>query len=169
MGNQNFYKALTLDTWSIANRSKQIVIAERKSPEVTIDIGALKAGDEGAFGALVETYQDRVFNTCLGFLESKEEAEDAAQETFIEVCHAVQNFREEAKLSTWIYRIAVSKSLMAIRKKRRKKRFAIFYSSEKEGDELEQIGDADERNHPLAQLENKEEDKPKRRHGNIPL
>jgi len=98
-----------------------------------IDIGVLKAGDEAAFRALVEMYQDRVFNTCLGFLESLEEAEDAAQETFMEVYHAVQHFREEAKLSTWIYRIAMTKALMAISKKRRKKGFAVFLLQRKRG------------------------------------
>lgn len=124
--------------------------------EESIDIEALKAGGEDAFRVMVNTFQDRVFNTCLGFLENREEAEDAAQETFMEVYRSLRNFREEAKLSTWIYRIAVSKSLLAIRKKRRKKRFALFVRQPDEGGIMESPGNMDATNHPLAQLENNE-------------
>jgi RNA polymerase sigma-70 factor (ECF subfamily) len=125
--------------------------------EEIIDIEALKAGREDAFRVLVNTFQDRVFNTCLGFLENREEAEDAAQETFMEVYRSLRNFREEAKLSTWIYRIAVSKSLLAIRRKRRKKRFALFVSQRDDGGIEEAPDNATAANHPLAQLENKED------------
>jgi RNA polymerase sigma-70 factor (ECF subfamily) len=124
--------------------------------EQAIDIRALKTGDERAFRSLVEAYQDRVFNTCLGFLETREEAEDATQETFVEVFSSIGRFREEAKLSTWIYRIAVSKSLEAVRKKKRKKRFAFFLRGEENSAALESASDSDGRNHPLAQIENKE-------------
>ena len=121
----------------------------------SIDIQAIKAGDEDAFRTLVETFQDRVFNTCLGFLETREEAEDAAQETFMEVYANVGNFREEAQLSTWIYRIALTQSLQLIRKKKRKKRFALFYSGDAKQEVIESVADSND-HHPLAQLENKE-------------
>jgi RNA polymerase sigma factor (sigma-70 family) len=124
--------------------------------EELIDVAALKAGDEDAFKTMVESFQDRVFNTCLGFLQTRQEAEDVAQEVFIEVYRSLRHFREEARLSTWVYRIAVTKSLQEIRRKRRKKRFAIFTSNERAKDPLESARDSDEGNHPLAQLENKE-------------
>lgn len=76
-----------------------------------------------AFKELVYQYQDRVLNTCYRFLHNKEDAEDMAQEVFIEVYKSLPRFRGEAQLSTWIYRIAVTKSLDFLRKKRRKKRF----------------------------------------------
>lgn len=124
--------------------------------EEAINIGALKAGNQNAFRVLVETFQDRVFNTCLGFLENREEAEDAAQETFIEVFRSIKEFRDEARLSTWVYRIAVTKSLLAIRRKKRKKRFAVFYPHDKEGVCLQDLSDQDDRNQPFARLENAE-------------
>jgi RNA polymerase sigma-70 factor (ECF subfamily) len=89
---------------------------------------ALKQGEEEAFRKLVEEYQDRVFSTCLNFLHNREDAEDIAQEVFIEVFHSIDRFREEASLSTWLYRIAVSKSLDQLRKQKSKKRFGYIRS-----------------------------------------
>ena len=85
-------------------------------------ISGIKAGNQADFKALVDSYQNRVINICNGFLKNKEDAEDIAQEVFIEVYQSIGAFREEAKLSTWIYRISVRKSLDFIRKKKRKKR-----------------------------------------------
>lgn len=79
--------------------------------------------EQDQFRSVVESHQDKVFSTCYGFLRNREDAEDATQEVFIEVFRSLKDFREEAKLSTWIYRIAVTKSLDMIRKKNRKKRF----------------------------------------------
>lgn len=124
--------------------------------EEHVDIQALKRGDERAFKMLVDTFQDRVFHTCFGFLGSREEAEDAAQETFIEIFSAIRSFREESKLSTWIYRITVITALQTIRKKRRKRRVALLFFSGRSDDVLETARDSDENNHPLLRLENKE-------------
>ena len=73
------------------------------------------SGKNSAFRALVEEYQDRVFNACLNVLRDREDAEDVAQEVFIEVFNSLRSFRGDSKLSTWIYRIAVSKSLDLLR------------------------------------------------------
>ena len=67
-------------------------------------------------------HQEKVLNTCYRFLNNRQDAEDIAQEVFVEVYKSVSHFREEAKLSTWIYRIAVTRSLDLIRKRKRKKR-----------------------------------------------
>ncbi|MCP5103245.1 MAG: RNA polymerase sigma factor, partial [bacterium] len=84
----------------------------------------LKANEPGAFKQLVELYQDRVFATCYRFLLNRQDIEDIAQEVFIEIYRSISTFKEQSKLSTWIYRIAVTKSLDLIRKTKRKKRFA---------------------------------------------
>lgn len=91
-------------------------------------ISALKQKSELAFRELVKTYQDMVFNTCLGILRDVEEAEESAQDVFIEVYKSVAKFRGDAKLSTWIYRIATTKCLEKIRKRKAKKRFAFLSS-----------------------------------------
>jgi len=102
-------------------------------------IQRLKNEEPGAFKELVELYQHRVINTCYRFLFNREDAEDTAQEVFIDVYNAVKNFNQEAQLSTWIYRIAVNRSIDSIRKKKRKKRFAPIKSLlglEEEGKEI---------------------------------
>jgi len=90
-----------------------------KEAELIIKI---KAGDMSAFNALVQLYQKMVINTCYRFLLNQEDAEDTAQEVFIEVYQSINSFRQDARLSTWIYRIAVTKSLDEIKKRNRKKR-----------------------------------------------
>ncbi len=83
-------------------------------------IKGLQAGKEPAFRELVGTYQQMVVNTCFGMVHNKEDAEDLAQEVFIEVYRSVPAFRSDSKLSTWVYRIAVNKSLNYLRDRKRK-------------------------------------------------
>ncbi len=88
----------------------------------------LKSGEQDSFRELVEQYSKMVINTCFGFLRNQEDAEDIAQEVFVEVYKSVKKFRGDSKLSTWIYRIAVTKSLDQIKMKKRKKRAAQLKS-----------------------------------------
>lgn len=83
----------------------------------------LKNERPGAFRELVDLHRERVLNTCYRFTHDRQDAEDVAQEVFIEAHRSVAGFRGEAKLSTWLYRIAVTKSLDFVRRKNRKKRF----------------------------------------------
>ncbi len=71
-------------------------------------IERLRARDERAFNELVELYGDRVFRLLCRMLARREEAEDMAQEVFVQVFKAIDQFRGDAKLGTWIYRIAVN-------------------------------------------------------------
>ena len=90
------------------------------------------------FKSIVETHQEKVRNTCFRFVKNPEDADDVAQEVFIQVYESLAHFREEAELSTWIYRIAINKSLDFLRKKKRKKRFAqltsLFGFNEEKGE-----------------------------------
>ena len=69
-----------------------------------------------------------VYNTAISLLQNAEDAEDTAQEVFMQVYESIGSFKEASKFSTWIYRITVSKSLDHLRKKKRKKRFAFVQS-----------------------------------------
>ncbi|MCF7955961.1 MAG: RNA polymerase sigma factor [Phycisphaerae bacterium] len=84
----------------------------------------LKKGSPQAFQVLVELHSRNVITTCYGFVNSKEDAEDVAQEVFLEIYRSVRQFRKEANLDTWIYRICINKSLDFVRKQKRKKRIA---------------------------------------------
>lgn len=87
-------------------------------------ISRLKLGDKAAFADVVHGYGDMVINTCYKFLLDRQDAEDLSQEVFIEVFQSVKSFRGDSKLSTWIYRISVTKCLDEIKKRQRKKRFS---------------------------------------------
>ncbi len=84
----------------------------------------LKSGDKLAFNELVILYKHRVINTCYKFLLNQEDAEDVSQDVFIEVFQSIKSFRGDSKISTWIYRIAVTKSLDELKKRNRKKRIS---------------------------------------------
>jgi RNA polymerase sigma-70 factor, ECF subfamily len=84
-------------------------------------IGRLAENDPQAFRILVEKYQDLVFRTSVGLLHDREEAEDITQEVFIEVYKSIGYFRGEAKLSTWLYRVTINKSLNELKKIQRQK------------------------------------------------
>lgn len=71
-------------------------------------IERLRARDERAFNILFREYERRVFGLVFRFLGRRDEAEDITQEVFCQVFKAIDQFRGESKLSTWIFRIAVN-------------------------------------------------------------
>jgi len=117
-------------------------------------IGLLKKKDRKAFKIIVETWQGMVYNTALGLLQNAEDAEDTAQEVFMQVYESVSSFKEESKFSTWLYRITISKAMDHIRKKKRKKRFAFIQSLYGKDNEVKI--DPPDFFHPGVKLENKE-------------
>ncbi|MEY4934538.1 MAG: Sigma-24 [Bacteroidota bacterium] len=89
-------------------------------------INQIKLGNHAAFNELVKQHSKHVIQICHKFVLKQQDAEDIAQEVFIEVYQSIKSFRGESKLSTWIYRIAVTKCLDDIKKRNRKKRLAAF-------------------------------------------
>ena len=119
-------------------------------------IAALQAGDAAAYRWIVTLHHARVYQTCLGFVCNTEDAEDLAQEVFVEAYRAIGGFRGEAKLGTWLYRIAVTKSLELLRYRKRKKRAGQLLSLLG----MQQAGlepRADHFDHPGLSLERKEQ------------
>ncbi|HEY5408429.1 MAG TPA: RNA polymerase sigma factor [Ginsengibacter sp.] len=117
-------------------------------------IALLKKKDREAFKTIVEAWQSTVYNTAMGLLQNAQDAEDTAQEVFIQVYESISSFKEESKFSTWLYKITVSKSLDHIRKKKRKKRFAFIQSLYGKNDDL--MIDPPDFFHPGVSMENKE-------------
>ena len=119
-------------------------------------IEELRQGKQHAFSQLIDDYQQKVFSTCISFVPNKEDAEDIAQEVFVEVFNSISSFKGNSKLSTWIYRIATNKSLEFIRKKSTKKRFAFLQSIMGNDIPADSTNYFTEMNHPGVLLENKE-------------
>lgn len=120
-------------------------------------ISGLKKQEESAFKILVEDYKDKVFNLCFGYVRNGSEAEDLAQEVFIDVFNSVGKFNEEAELSTWIYRITINTSLQFIRKQKAQKRWGFITSLFGNEDQVGRY--YREEIHPGVTLENKERSK----------
>lgn len=78
---------------------------------------AIKENPE-AFGEIVKRWERKIFALCFSMLSREEDARDAAQETFIAAYRNLSNFRGEAKVSSWLHRIAVNQ---CITKQRRSK------------------------------------------------
>lgn len=86
-----------------------------------MQIEELKKGSPEAFKALVEQHSHDIISTCCSFVNSREDAEDVAQEVFIEVYKSIRQFNKEANLNTWIYRICINKSLDFLRKQHKRR------------------------------------------------
>jgi RNA polymerase sigma factor (sigma-70 family) len=117
-------------------------------------IQRLKEGDEAAFKFLVENYQDRVFNTAIGIVQNAEDAEDVAQEVFIQVFRSVHSFKGESKLSTWIYRITTTRALDHLRSRKSKKRSGLL--KRLFGENNEALYEIPDFNHPGIAMDRKE-------------
>jgi len=96
-------------------------------------------GDQNAFGEIVNRYQKMVARTVKGMLGDSVFAEDIGQEVFINLYHSLNEFRGEAKLSTYIQKIAINLTLNEI--KRRKRFFSMF--SQKANNEMYEFEIAD--------------------------
>ena len=68
-------------------------------------------GDAEAFGELVRRWERRIFALTYGMLGREEDARDATQETFLAAFRSLRNFRGEAKVSSWLHRIAVNQCI----------------------------------------------------------
>jgi RNA polymerase sigma-70 factor, ECF subfamily len=81
-------------------------------------IKRFKSGDQAVFEEVVKVYQDRIYNLCHYLLGNHQDAEDAAQDIFIKVFRSLAQFKPEASLFTWLYRIGVNTCLDYKRKSR---------------------------------------------------
>jgi RNA polymerase sigma-70 factor (ECF subfamily) len=109
-------------------------------PEETELITASLNGDKRAFGEIVSRYQKMVARTVKGMLGDSVFADDIGQEVFIKLYYSLSEFRGEAKLSTYIQKIAVNLTLNEI--KRRKRFFSMF--SQKGNNEMYEFEIADQ-------------------------
>lgn len=87
--------------------------------------------DPDAFGEIVRRWERKIFALCFGMLTREDEARDATQETFIAAYRNVARFRGEAKVSSWLHRIAVNQCLTV---KRRAKTRSEEYLDDETGE-----------------------------------
>lgn len=117
-------------------------------------IRLIAAGDHKAFRLFYEGFKARVYNTCLSYLQNAEEAEEIAQDIFVEVFHSAVKFKGDSSPATWVYRITVNRCLDALRFRKRKKRAGALKSLFGIGGEP--VVEVPHFDHPGVALENKE-------------
>src|SRR5215213_8206652 len=91
-------------------------------------------GDAEAFGELVRRWERRIFALTYGMLGREEDARDATQETFLAAFRNLRGFRGEAKVSSWLHRIAVNQCIS--RQRRSKVRSESALEEEHENDAI---------------------------------
>jgi RNA polymerase sigma-70 factor (ECF subfamily) len=95
-------KALSMDSYLLADA--KTVLAQAK------------AGDPAGLEALFRAFEVPVYNLCRRICRTAEDAEDVLQETFLEICRSIGQYREDGSLWGWIRTIAASKALMRLRR-----------------------------------------------------
>src|ERR1051325_7401765 len=88
------------------------------------------SGDAEAFGEIVRRWERRIFALTYGILGREEDARDATQETFLAAFRNLRVFRGEAKVSSWLHRIAVNQCLTRQRRAKVRNESALEDSAE---------------------------------------
>jgi RNA polymerase sigma-70 factor (ECF subfamily) len=89
-------------------------------------------GDAEAFGEIVRRWERRIFALAYGMLGREEDARDATQETFLAAFRNLRGFRGEAKVSSWLHRIAVNQCITRQRQARVRSEAALEDEQEKD-------------------------------------
>jgi RNA polymerase sigma-70 factor (ECF subfamily) len=95
---------------------------------VTTTLEAALAGDEAAFGELVDAHRRELHVHCYRMLASFDDAEDAVQETFLRAWRRRESFDEDSMLRAWLYKVATNVCLDLIRSRKRKLTAASSYA-----------------------------------------
>jgi RNA polymerase sigma-70 factor (ECF subfamily) len=126
-----------------------------KGQPVDLLVEAFRKGKPGAFEAIVQAHQDRIYSFCARMLSDREDALDAAQEVFLSAWRNLKGFRGEAALSTWLLRIAANRCLNRIRRRKslseREAPWPESPGEEGEGIIFQPAGDETERPDRLAE------------------
>lgn len=121
------FSKLLVQNGGFDSRVMQINLTDEQLVELAVN------ENSDAFGVIVKRWERKIFALCFGMLSREDEARDAAQETFIAAYRNLKNFRGEAKVSSWLHRIAVNQCLTT--KRRAKTRSEDFLDDEANAEE----------------------------------
>ena len=99
----------------------------------------------GAFASVVRLYARQIYWQIRRMVYTHEDADDLVQNTFIKAWEAIEGFRGEAKVSTWLYRIAMYEALNFLKKRRSEEADAEYLLSRLQADEYFDADEAEER------------------------
>ena len=101
---------------------------EATEPEPTNDrelVAKSCKGDLAAYDELVRRYQTRIYSLAYNMTSNKEDAEDMVQDVFIKAYSSLKNFRRTASFYTWIYRIAINRTINFLKKRKKKQALSL--------------------------------------------
>jgi len=134
-------------------------IASRERLDDTALVHRSRKGDMAAYDELIRRYQERIYATIYHMTANHEDANDLAQETFIKAYQALRSFKGDSSFYTWIYRIAVNKSINFLKQRKHRAHMSLNdldFNAEHDPDLVALISDkTPRRDANLAELQEK--------------
>src|SRR6266571_359804 len=132
--------------------------ASTQPDEITL-VRRARQGDLGAYDELVRRYQERIYATIYHMTSNHEDANDLAQETFIKAFQALKSFKGGSSFYTWIYRIAVNKTINFLKQRKNRSHMSLNdldFNAEHDPDLVALVSDKTPRREAsLAELQEK--------------
>lgn len=142
--------------------SEPAPIADASTPAGMLEADLVKRarrGDITAYDELVKRYQERIYATVYHMTSNHEDANDIAQESFIKAYQALKSFKGGSSFYTWLYRIAVNKTINFLKQRKNKHHFSlndIDFNAENDPDLVALVSDKTPlRNVGLTELQKK--------------
>lgn len=99
--------------------------AEAKPPSDEVLVKRAQRGDMAAYDDLIRRYQERIYSTLYNMTANHEDANDLAQEAFIKAFRALKSFKGDSSFFTWLYRIAVNKTINFLKQRRQRTNLSL--------------------------------------------
>ena len=110
---------------SAANRPKPVLAKAASAPDEGQLVRKAQHGDLRAYDDLMRLYQERIYATIYHMTSNHEDANDLTQETFIKAYQALRSFKGDASIYTWLYRIAVNKTINFLKQRRNRTHLSL--------------------------------------------
>ncbi|MEI8063125.1 MAG: sigma-70 family RNA polymerase sigma factor [Verrucomicrobiota bacterium] len=106
-----------------ARQAEQVVDLSQTADETLV--ARVQDGDHGAFDFLVERYKERLYATVYHMTSNHADANDLVQDAFIKAFTSIRSFKRESSFYTWIYRIAVNRTLNHLKRGKNRQQFSL--------------------------------------------
>ncbi len=88
-------------------------------------VARTQRGDASAFDVLVQRYKERLYATVYHMTSNHEDANDLVQDAFIKAYHSIQGFKGHSSFYTWVYRIAVNRTINFLKRRKNKNQYSL--------------------------------------------
>lgn len=144
---------------SAGGDAKESAVSKPDVPDEAALVKRARQGDMGAYDDLVKRYQERIYATIYHMTSNHEDANDLAQEAFIKAFQALKSFKGGSSFYTWIYRIAVNKTINFLKQRKNRAQLSLNdldFNAEHDPDLVALISDkTPRRDAGLAELQEK--------------